>query len=333
MARRFTIPGLLMVVLALAPSLRADVKTKEKTLVKFEGMMGGLINRFAGAAAKEGITSTVAVKGNRLSRVSDLTGQIIDLGEEKVYDLDMKKKEYKVVTFEAMREKIKEERDKAAKQAKDMSAQDKQNMENAGKQLEFDAEVKETGEHKTIAGYETREVILTISAHEKGKKIEESGGFAMANDMWLGPKVAALDEIAAFELKYYRAVYGEALGIDPQQMATMMAMYPSFSKMAGQMQTEATKLQGTPLLTVTTFESVRSAEAMSAASNQQSSSGQQSQSGSGLGSFLARRLAPKSSGQDQPRSAIMTTTVERLSIETSASAEDVGVPAGFKEKK
>jgi hypothetical protein len=38
-------------------------------------------------------------------------------------------------------------------------------------------------------------------------------------------------------------VYGEAIGIDPQQVAAVMAMYPSFEKMAGQMQTEGRKMQ------------------------------------------------------------------------------------------
>jgi hypothetical protein len=330
MARRFTIPALLMVALVLATSLRADVKTKEKTLMKFEGMMGGMINRFAGAAAKEGVVSTVAVKGNRMSRIGDTTGQIIDLGEEKIYDLDVKKKEYKIVTFAEMRQQIKEARDKAAKQAKDMPAKDKEPVDNSAKQLEFEADVKETGQHKTIAGYETREVILTISGHEKGKKIEDSGGFVMSNDMWLGPKVAALDEIAAFQLKYYRAVYGEALGIDPEQMASMMAMYPSFGKMASQMQTEGRKLQGTALLTITAFDVVKSAEAMAEAGKQEPS---KSSGGGGLSGMLAKRLAPKSAASDQQKSTIMTTTVERLSIETTASADDVGVPAGFKEKK
>jgi len=38
---------------------------------------------------------------------------------------------------------------------------------------------------------------LTITGHEKGKKIEDSGGIILTNDMWMGPKIAALDEIFA----------------------------------------------------------------------------------------------------------------------------------------
>jgi hypothetical protein len=334
MKRSFAISALGLMALILMPVLHADVKTKERTQLKFEGFLGGIINRFGGAATKEGITSTVAVKGNRLARINDLTGQIIDLGEQKVYDLDMKKKEYKVVTFAELRQQIKDAQEKAAKQAKDMPAQDKENLDNAGKQIEFEADVKETGQKKSIAGYDTHEVILTITAHEKGKKIEDSGGFIMASDMWLGPKVAGLDEIAAFEQKFFQAVYGQALGIDPQQMGQMMAMYPSFSKMAAEMQTQGRKLQGTPLLTTTTFEAMKSAEAMKEASSQSSSSsGSSGSSGGGIGGMLARRMGQRGSGQTQQKSTIMTTTNERLSIDASVSADDLAVPPGFKEKK
>ena len=332
MKRKSAISALAAVAVALAAVLHADVKTTEKTQIKFEGMMGRMFSMFGGSAAKEGVTATVALKGARLSRISDTTGQIIDLNEQKVYDLDVKKKEYTVITFDEMRRRIQEARekaqkdlDKARKDAKDVSAEDKQAMEDAGKQLEFDFDVKETGQHKTIAGLNTREVIMTITGHEKGKKIDDSGGFVMTSDMWLAPKVAALDEIGAFELKYFKAVYGESLAMDMKQMAQMSAMYPAFSKMAERMQTEGRKMEGTAVLTTTTFEGVKSAEAMKTAANPPSGGG------GGIGGMLARRIAR--GGPAQQKTTIMTTTNERLSIQTSASAEDVAIPAGFKEKK
>ena len=324
MKRFLAVPAFAMMTLLLAPALRADVKTKERTMVKLEGFLGKMVGLFGGSS-KDGITSTVAVKGNRKSSFTDQTGKIIDLTEEKVYDLDVKKKEYKVTTFEELRRRIKEERDRAAKQAKDAPAQEKNDLDNSGKQIEFEAEVKQTGQHKTIAGYDTHEVILTVTGHEKGKKIEDSGGFIMATDMWLGPRVAALEEIGAFEMKYFKAVYGDLF--DAEQMAQVVAMYPSFSKMSSQMQTEGKKMDGTALFTTTTFESVKSAEEMKAAGDQQPSKG-----GGGLGGMLAKKLGG-GGGPAKAQNLIMTSTMERLSIETSASAEDVAIPTGFKEKK
>src|SRR5512134_2353402 len=81
-----------------APSLVADVKTQEKGQVKFEGMLGRMMNMFGGKAAKEGIVSNVAVKGDRKANLTENGGQIIDLDEEKVYELDSRKKTYKVTT-------------------------------------------------------------------------------------------------------------------------------------------------------------------------------------------------------------------------------------------
>src|SRR5919106_5557289 len=59
----------------------ADVRTDEKTQVKFEGMLGRMANLFGGRAAKEGLVSTVSVKGDRKATLNGETGQIIDLNE------------------------------------------------------------------------------------------------------------------------------------------------------------------------------------------------------------------------------------------------------------
>ena len=331
MKRSFAIPALFVAALALVPVLHADVKTRERSQMKFEGMglIGPLLNRAMGDMAKDGLLSTVAVKGNRMSRVNDLTGEIIDLSEEKVYKLDVKKKEYTVSTFAQLRQQFRDAQEKASKDAKGMSPEDKNSLDNSGKQIEFEADVKETGQHKTVAGQNAREVILTITAHEKGKKIEDSGGFIMTNDMWIGPKVAALDELTAFQMKYFQAVYGDLMTVDPQNMASFMAMFPSFGKMAAQMQTEGKKLEGTTLLTTSTFETVKSDQDMKAASSQSSSGG----GGGGLGGMLASRIARGRGGPAQQKSTLMTVNTEKLSIETSASADDVAIPAGFKEKK
>src|SRR4051812_11122594 len=113
MKRVIALCALAASVWIVAPVLRADVKTKEKTTFKLEGFLGRMVNLFGGSAARDGVTSTVAVKGNRMSRLNESTGQIIDLSEQKVYDLDVKRKEYKVTTFDELRRRLKEERDRA----------------------------------------------------------------------------------------------------------------------------------------------------------------------------------------------------------------------------
>jgi len=310
----------------IVPVVRADVKTREKTMFAFEGVMGGLVRTFGGKAANEGVTSAVAVKGNRKSSLGDSSGQIIDLSEQKVYTLDVKKKEYKVQTFAEIRAAFEKAKADAEKNAAKMKETDKEQADQAAKQLEFDVVVKETGQKKSLAGYDTHEVILTMTGHEKGKTVETSGGFVMTSDMWLGPKIAALDELAAFQLKYIKAVYGEAFTADMQQMASMMAMYPSFKTMATQMETEGRKLQGTPLSTIVTFETVKSAAEMKDTESQQQSSG-----GGGISGMIGKKLMGKPTPPQQ-RSKLMTTTHDMLSVDTTVSDADVAIPVGYKEK-
>jgi hypothetical protein len=331
MKRSISVVALAAGVAMTATALRADVKTVEHTKMTLAGVMGSLMNRFGGSAAKDGITSTVAVRGNRKSSTNDLTGEIIDLTEQKVYTLDVKKKEYTVKTFAQIRADFEKQRADAQKNAASMKPADQTAAPNQNtKQMQFDVTAKETGQRKNVAGYDTREEILTITAHEKDKTIEESGGFIMTLDEWLAPKIAALDEVRQFEMKYYQAIYGESIVADMQQMAQMSAMYAAFQPMMGKMQTEGAKLSGTPLETTTTFDSVKSADQMKQAAAQQ----QQQSSGGGLGGMLAKRLAGNRGNQSQDaRGTVMTTTMNVQSIATSVSDADLAIPAGFKEKK
>ena len=105
-----------LLTLSVAPAA-ADVKTRDKGQVKFEGMLGTMMRMFGGKALAEGIVSTNALKGNRKATLNDTTGRIVDLDEQKVYDLDMKKKSYTVTTFEQLRQKLREAQERAAKDA------------------------------------------------------------------------------------------------------------------------------------------------------------------------------------------------------------------------
>src|SRR5262252_6364752 len=122
--RAFRSMGVLLLVAWTIPA-GAAVKTEEKTQFHMEGMLGRMMSLFGGKAAKEGVTEKVAVKGNRKMTLSEQnqTGQIIDLDEEKVYDLDLKGKSYKVTTFDEMRRRMQEARDRASKEVAKSSDQ------------------------------------------------------------------------------------------------------------------------------------------------------------------------------------------------------------------
>jgi hypothetical protein len=114
--KRLLIPGVVALVTLSATPAQAEVKTREKTQFKLEGMLGRLAGMFGGKAAKEGVVSTTAVKGDRKATMSESNGRIVDLSEEKIYDIDMKKKTYEVTTFEELRRRMREAQEKAQRE-------------------------------------------------------------------------------------------------------------------------------------------------------------------------------------------------------------------------
>jgi hypothetical protein len=296
------------------------VKTRDKGQVKFEGMLGRMVNMFGGKAAKDGIVSTNAVKGDRKATFTDSTGRIVDLAEEKIYDIDMKKKTYEVTTFEEVRRRLREAQERAQKDAKKEEGQPQESQPPA-KEVEVDFDVKETGQKKSVAGYDTRQVIMTVTVREKGRTLEEGGGLVMTSDAWLGPEIPAYKELVAFEQRYWKAIAPETAGVSAEQMAAMMALYPMVKQAIERMNQENVKLTGTPLSTRLTFEGVKSKEQMEQGQNQ---------GGSGIGGMLARRMMKNS---DKPRATIVTAVTETLEVATAVDVAELQIPAGFKEKK
>ena len=106
-------------------SLHADVKTEERIKFELGGMLGKMVNIFGGKDAREGTVTTVALKGSRMSTMTNDGGQIIDLSEEKIYQLDSKKKNYRVMTFAQIRQQMEEAKAKAEKAMREEQAKQK----------------------------------------------------------------------------------------------------------------------------------------------------------------------------------------------------------------
>jgi len=331
---------------ASTQALRADVRSDQKTKFQLAGALGKVVNFFGGKAARDGVTSTVALKGDRMmTTTGDSGGQIIDLAEEKVYNLDLKKKSYTVVTFAQLRQQMEEARKRAQEEAAKNPEADKpaQRDPNA-KEVEVDFDVKNTGEKKDINGFATTQSIMTITVREKGKTLQQGGGMVLTSDIWLTPSIPAMKEVADFHMKYAQKLYGPMIeGASPQDMASAMAMYPQMKPALERMATEGRKLQGTAILTTTTIDAVQSAEqvaaSQSSAGDAKSSGGSAPTSVGGLIGGFGRRMAKKK--EDEPavaagpkdRATVLTTTNETLKLSTTVADAEVAVPAGFKESK
>ena len=352
MIRKMTVAALTIGLLAASSySLEADVKADEKSLVKFEGMLGKVVGLFGGKAAREGVKTSVAVKGDRKATLSDTAGQIVDLREEKIYDLDIKKKTYTVTTFAELRRQLEEAKKRAAEEAKkaqaEMKAAETKTAEakpakNDSPQFEVDFDLKETGQQKKVNGFDAREIVMTITMREKGKTLDESGGMVLTSNIWMGAQIAAMKEVAAFDIRFAKAIAGPIIaGASADEMASAMAMYPMMQDALARMRAENVRMDGTAILTSTTMDAVKSAEQIAAEAQQQQPS---SQSGSPsstsgtigglIGGFARRGANPNQNAQAASgRATIMTMTNEVLKVATSVSDADVAIPAGYKESK
>jgi hypothetical protein len=302
-------------------SLSADVRADQKTRIEFGGMLGRMVNLFGGRAAREGVVSTVAVKGDRKATTSGNTGQIVDLAEEKIYDLDLKKKEYKVTTFAEIRRRMEEAQKRAEADARQEQPRAESSSAPASdpnaKEVEIDVDVKNTGATKTINGFNTRQVVLTVTLREKGKTLEQGGGMVATTDTWLAPMIAEMNEVAAFDLRYAQKLYGGTFaGASAEQMAAAMAMYPMMKQAMGRMSTEGAKIDGTAILTTMTMDAVKSEEQVAQEAKATESQNTQSSGTVGglLGGLARRAAARKNENQNASRATIMTSTVEVLKV-------------------
>jgi hypothetical protein len=348
--RRVTIALVVLCVVALGSSVSADVRSDQRVKFQLGGMLGKMLNMFS-KGAREGVTTTVAVKGNRkVTTTGDTSGQIIDLSEEKIYDLDLKKKEYKVTTFAELRRQMEEARRDAEKSAREAERDSGRNEPSKPaekdpnqKEYEVDFDIKNTNESKTINGFNTTKAVMTITVREKGKTLNDAGGMLMVTDMWMTPNAPSTQELMDFDRKYAEKLYGPMVsGASAQDMAMAMAMYPQLKPAIDKMAAEGNKITGTAILTDMKVEVVPpgTANQPSAAAPAPAPAAEPEQKKGRFGGLMGglKKMAEASQGQntanEKPqRAVIMTTSVEMLKLTTDVDAASVAIPAGFKEKK
>ena len=347
--RRVVSCSVFVCVLALTTSLvSADVRTDQRVRFQLGGAIGKLVNMFGGKGAREGVTSIVAVKGNRKATMSDSTGQIIDLSEEKIYDLDIKRKTYKVTTFAQLRAEAERAQREAEKNAREMERSEPSEPSEPSKpaekdpnqkEVEVDFDMKNTGATKTINGFDTRQTVVTITVREKGKTLDESGGLVMTTDLWLAPNAPSTKELIDFDMRYAQKLYGPMVtGASAQDMAMAMAMYPQMKPALDKMRAEGSKVDGTAILTEMRMEAVPPGTANTTASALPAPEPEPKKRGFGgmLGGLkkMAEQANQNNSGNAKPqRSIFLTTSVEMLKLTTNVTADAVAIPADFKENK
>lgn len=344
--RRLVVSSVVVgLLIASSAVLSADIRSDQRVKFQLGGMVGKLVNMFGGKGAREGVVSTVAVKGDRKATMSDTTGQIVDLSEEKIYDLDIRKKTYKVTTFAQLRaemEKAQREAEKAAREERPSEPSEPAQKDPNEKEFEVDFDLKNTGASRTINGFDTKQTVMTITVREKGKTLNESGGIVMTTDMWLTPNAPSTKELTDFERRYAQKLYGPAMtGASAADMAMAMAMYPQMKPALDKMRAEGTKIEGTAILTEMKMEAVPPGTADTTAEALPAPEAQPEQKKGRFGGLMGglKKMAEASQqqqkgGEQKPqRSIFLTTSVEMLKLTTDVTADAVAIPAGFRENK
>ena len=201
-------------------TLGADVRADQKTRVEFAGMLGRMVNLFGGKAAREGVTSTVAVKGDRKATTTGRPGRSSISTEEKIYDA---RPEEEVLQGHDVRRAAAAD-GRGAEEGGGRGARRparEARPEAPGRPIRTRKKWRSTSTSRTPARRRPSTAstparsIMTITLREKGKTLEQSGGLVMTSDMWLAPKIAAMKEIADFDLRYAQKLDGPMCAAPP----------------------------------------------------------------------------------------------------------------------
>lgn len=206
----------------------------EQTSQLTGGMMAGAMKLFS-KQMREPIRSTVLVKGDRMAHITaDISAQIIDLNKETITEIDLKRRTYSVLTFAQWAEALKR-LDTKVKNDKNQEVMD----------IKVKPSVKDTGARRQVAGYDARNVILTMEMEGTDSKTGKTSTFmVMTSDMWVAPRIAGYDEVRHF---YARML--EKVGWSPNM--GMMSAQPGGEKGMAELMKEMSKLDGVPVYTLT----------------------------------------------------------------------------------
>jgi hypothetical protein len=276
------------------------------------------------------------------------SAEIVRLDEDKIYHLNINKKEYTETTFEQMRAQLQKMSDQMSSgdERKQPSAVDESKCE----WLPPKAEVKRSGEKAQFAGYDAERLTITASQPCKDKETGSICEVALVVDEWLSTGVTENAEAQ----KFYKA-YAAKMGLNgstPQDVAQKaQALFSRYKGIWAEIGSKMQGVKGYPVKTSFTL-GLGGAQCKSA-QQAQSSSDDNGGNPTGLGA-VAGKLgglfhkkkddADTSAAQPTPAAvpvplppgdvALITVSSQLVSVSTdSASADAFTVPADFQKRE
>ena len=237
---------------------RADVVITEK--IDMDGAAGFSMLAMQGQSTssitpeKSRIDSDMKFKSRLMNTFAGKSGnssQIIRLDKGVVYDVQHADKKYTELPFAPLRAAMQKSME-AIQQASEAQAQTQQ------QQLPVDAEdcqwsppvveARETGEHATIAGFDTARATVSVKQTCTDPKTSKACDMVWTIDQWLSSQAPGADESKAFALNY-----AQQLGIDAASMKAMQGRmqqaYGEYKSSWTEAMDKASQFQGYPLKT------------------------------------------------------------------------------------
>ena len=210
----------------------ADVKTRDERRSSSKACSAACSACSAARPPRKASSAPTAVKGNRKATMNDSTGQIVDLvgreglrprhEEEDLHGHDVRGAA--PADAGGARRRPKKEAEK------EEPSSSKQEAAEAAEGIR--GRLRRQGDRPEEAARRLRHArsrSSTITVREKGKTLEDSGGFVMTTDLWLGPQIPQLKEIGRLR---HAATGSSCRGPDvaamsAEQMATVHGDVPA----------------------------------------------------------------------------------------------------------
>jgi hypothetical protein len=343
-----------------AGTAQADITVERSTSVEGVGAM---------AFANMSGTSKTSISGDKSRTDSDMKMQskiigflarnalgpsadIVLLDQDKVYHLNMNKKEYTETTFEEFRAQMQKISDQ-------MNSSENRQQPSAVDQskcvwLPAKVDVAKTGEKAQFAGYDAQRVTVTATQPCQDKETGAICEVALVLDQWTSSDFAESSEAR----KFY-AAYASKMGIDPSSSQDVSerakALFGQYKGLWTEVAVKMQSVKGYPVKSSFTLglggQQCKDSKSQQGQTSQTDNS---SQSPSSIAGAVAGKLGglfqKKKDTADAPAAApppaaaavamppgdvaLMTVSSQVVSVSTSGvSADAFTVPAGFKKKE
>lgn len=230
-------------------AVQADVTLQEKMSVEGAGMM---------RMANMNGTSTTSISGDKarietnaqmesrmvrmLARGMGANADVVRLDQDKVYEINLKKKEYSEESLAVRRERLKQAMAQASQAQPPVAGVDESQCEWS----EPKADVKRTGERASVAGFDAERVTINASQACRDPKTGSVCEFGLMLDQWVAPTFAGGDDARQFYAAYAKQM-GLGSGTAQEGVQRAEAMFGRYKGMWTQVASKMSDLKGYPV--------------------------------------------------------------------------------------